>query len=340
MTVVAALGHNGAGVTRRGLCIVTITAESALGSGLSDHSLKGGSSRWISAREKLWLLRRRNSYAALLVVRTWVLIFLLLLVAGYFPSALTIALVFVLLPGRQLSLAVLMHEAGHGTLFSSVGANRWVGQWLCALPTLGNLSSYAEGHLQHHRLAGTTNDPDLPNYAAYPIPRKSLRRKITRDLTGQTGLKLLISLARGGAGNMELGSSSSRAVLLKQLMVQVVLFLLLSLAGVGWTWWLWFGTFMTTYMLVIRLRQIAEHAAVPNLYDPDPRNNTRTVDAPRWQRFLIAPSFVNYHLEHHLIPGVPCYHLPALRSLLKQRGFFDGTPEYDGYQQLLAHVIV
>jgi hypothetical protein len=37
---------------------------------------------------------------------------------------------------------------------------------------------------------------------------------------------------------------------------------------------------------------------------------------------------------------VPCYHLPALRSLLKQRGFFDGTPEYDGYQQLLAHVIV
>jgi len=25
---------------------------------------------------------------------------------------------------------------------------------------------------------------------------------------------------------------------------------------------------------------------------------------------------------------------------LKQRGFFNGTPEYDGYQQLLAHVIV
>jgi fatty acid desaturase len=233
-----------------------------------------------------------------------------------------------------------MHEAGHGTLFSSVGANRWVGQWLCALPTLGNLSSYAEGHLQHHRLAGTANDPDLPNYAAYPISRASLRRKITRDLTGQTGLKLLISLARGGAGNMELGSSSGLTLLLKQLMVQVVLFLLLSLAGVGWTWLLWFATFMTTYMLIIRLRQIAEHAAVPNLYDSDPRNNTRTVDAPRWQRFLIAPSFVNYHLEHHLIPGVPCYHLPALRSLLKQRGFFDGTPEYAGYQQLLAHVIV
>ena len=340
MTVIAALGHNGTGSIVRVLYIVTIAAEFALGSGFSARSQKGGSSRWISAQEKMQLLRRRNSYAALLVARTWALIFLLLLAAGYFPNLLTIALVFVLLPGRQLSLAVLMHEAGHCTLFSSAGANRWVGQWLCALPTLGNLSSYAEGHLQHHRLAGTVNDPDLPNYVAYPISRTSLRRKITRDLTGQTGLKLLVSLARGGAGNMELGSSSSRTLLLKQLMVQVVLFLLLSLAGVGWTWWLWFATFMTTYMLIIRLRQIAEHAAVPNLYDPDPRNNTRTVDAPRWQRFLIAPSFVNYHLEHHLIPGVPCYHLPALRSLLKQRGFFDGTSECGGYQQLLAHVIV
>jgi len=265
MTVTAPLGHNGAEVIGRVLCIVTIAAEFALGSGFSARSQKGGSSRWISAQEKMQLLRRRNSYAALLVARTWALIFLLLLAAGYFPNLLTIALVFVLLPGRQLSLAVLMHEAGHGTLFSSAGANRWVGQWLCALPTLGNLSSYAEGHLQHHRLAGTVNDPDLPNYVAYPISRTSLRRKITRDLTGQTGLKLLVSLARGGAGNMELGSSSSRTLLLKQLMVQVVLFLLLSLAGVGWTWWLWFATFMTTYMLIIRLRQIAEHAAVPNL---------------------------------------------------------------------------
>ena len=308
--------------------------------GITERSADYRASHVLSVEERLKFLRRNNLWGGILVFRTWSLAFGLLLFAGFYPSVVTIALVLLMLPGRQLSLAVLMHEAGHGTLFSSAGANRWVGQWLCALPTLGNLSSYAEDHLQHHRLAGTVNDPDLPNYAAYPISRTSLRRKITRDLTGQTGLKLLISLARGGAGNMELGSSSGRTLLLKQLMVQVVLFLLLSLAGVGWTWLLWFATFMTTYMLIIRLRQIAEHAAVPNLYDPDPRNNTRTVDAPRWQRFLIAPSFVNYHLEHHLIPGVPCYHLPALRSLLKQRGFFDGASECGGYQQLLAHVIV
>jgi fatty acid desaturase len=121
--------------------------------------------------------------------------------------------------------------------------------------------------------------------------------------------------------------------------VQAVIFGLLFLAGIGWTWLLWFTTFMTTYMLVIRLRQIAEHAAVPDLYDPDPRLNTRTVNAPLWQRFLIAPSFVNYHLEHHLIPGVPCYNLPALRTLLENRGFFLNTPACTSYHRLLRSVI-
>jgi fatty acid desaturase len=46
----------------------------------------------------------------------------------------------------------------------------------------------------------------------------------------------------------------------------------------------------------------------------DYRENSRTV--------LLNPiiSFfywnMNYHVEHHMYPGVPCYHLPRLRKLL------------------------
>ena len=298
------------------------------------------SSDLMTAEEKLSLLCRSDAKAVALVAGTWGLVFALLLLAGYHPSPLSISMVFLLLPGRQLSLAVLMHEAGHGTLFTSRRLNQWVGQWLCALPTLGNLSTYAAGHGEHHRLAGTRRDPDLPNYQAYPITWESFRRKVWRDLTGQTGTKLLLSLAKGGAGNMEQPGVSDRFLLVKQVFVQTVIFALLFLAGIGWTWLLWFATFMTTYMLVIRLRQIAEHAAVPDLYDPDPRLNTRTVNAPLWQRFLIAPSFVNYHLEHHLIPAVPCYNLPALRTLLENRGFFLNTPTCTSYHRLLRSVII
>ena len=31
----------------------------------------------------------------------------------------------------------------------------------------------------------------------------------------------------------------------------------------------------------------------------------------------------NFHLEHHLYPGVPCYRLPAVHSHLKSLGVFD-----------------
>ena len=29
--------------------------------------------------------------------------------------------------------------------------------------------------------------------------------------------------------------------------------------------------------------------------------NTRTTRVRWWERFLLAPNFVNYHLEHHLL---------------------------------------
>ena len=94
------------------------------------------------------------------------------------------------------------------------------------------------------------------------------------------------------------------------------------------------------YMLLIRVRQVAEHAAVPDLFDPDPRKNTRTVVAPWWQRWLFAPNGVNYHLEHHFMASVPCYKLRQLREHLRSRDALDGVPEFRGYGELLRHVVI
>ncbi len=294
----------------------------------------------LSTAERLHFLERSDWRAWWLVGSNWAAILALLLLAGWYPGILTLLLVWVLLPGRQLGLSVLMHEAGHGTLFASRHLNHWVGQWLCALPTLNDLPAYAAAHLHHHRLAGTPEDPDLSNYQAYPVARASFRRKVLRDLTGQTGAKLLAGAVKGGLSHFS-NSATSRdgLLLLKQVLVQVLLALLLMALGIGWTWWLWFFTFMTSYMLVIRLRQIAEHAAVPDANDPDPRKNTRTVTAPFWQRWLLAPHGVNYHLEHHLLPGVPCYHLPAFRARLLGNGWLDQVPVFNSYAQVFAHVV-
>ena len=297
-------------------------------------------SELLSAADRERLLKRSNVWAWWLVGSNWLAIMALLLLAGWYPNILTLMLVWVLLPGRQLGLSVLMHEAGHGTLFATRSLNHWVGQWLCALPTLNDLPSYAAGHLNHHRLAGTPEDPDLPNYRAYPVDHRSFRRKVIRDLTGQTGAKLVAGAVKGGLSHFSVEAAPADPwLLLKQVMVQVALAGVLMALGIGWTWWLWAATFMTSYMLAIRLRQIAEHAAVPDANDPDPRLNTRTVTAPLWQRWLLAPNGVNYHLEHHLLPGVPCYRLQTFRARLIENGWLDQAPIFNSYHQVFAHAV-
>jgi fatty acid desaturase len=293
----------------------------------------------LTSQERDLLLQRSDIKAWLMVLRTWTLTFGILWLVAAYPSVLTFFFAWLVLPGRQLSLAVLMHEAGHGSLFKTRALNQWVGQWLCALPTLGDLYSYARGHTAHHKFAGSHDDPDLPNYKAYPISRDSLYRKWRRDLLGTTGLKLLRALASGTSSQMSRETHGSSHLVAKQILVHGVFIIALSALGIGWTWFVWMFTFLTSYMWVVRLRQVGEHAVVTDLYDPDVRLNTRTVEAPFWQRFLLAPNNVNYHMEHHFMAGVPCYNLPKLRSLLKQKGVLDGVPVVSGYGQVLKMAV-
>ncbi|PLW81574.1 fatty acid desaturase [Kineobactrum sediminis] len=283
---------------------------------------------------------KSDAHAWRLVLGNWLAIIAIFVVVGLYPQPLTILLAVPLLAGRQLGLAVLTHEAGHRTLFRTPWLNTVVGQWFCALPVFNDMPSYARGHLRHHQLAGSRDDPDLANYAAYPVSRASFRRKLARDLSGRTGFKLLAAIGRGAAGITSSERRASARPFLAQLLVQGLMIAVLAAFGIAWAYLLWLGTFVTAYMLVIRIRQIAEHAAVPDLYHPDPRMNTRTVDAPWWQRLLLAPNGVNYHLEHHFMASVPCYRLAALRRHLQAGHALDGVPQFNGYGPLLRHVVV
>src|SRR6202008_62622 len=69
-------------------------------------------------------------------------------------------------------------------------------------------------------------------------------------------------------------------------------------------------------MVITRIRNIAEHAVVPD--SSDPLRNTRTTHANILERLFIAPYYVNYHLEHHLLFYVPCYNLPRVHRILSR----------------------
>lgn len=117
-----------------------------------------------------------------------------------------------------------------------------------------------------------------------------------------------------------------------------MLFAVLAAAGY---WWLhavmWLLPLATSYQLINRIRNIAEHAVVPD--KDDPLRNTRTTQANSLERPLLAPYWVNYHLEHHLFMFVPCWRLPAAHRALLAAGRKDDMelqPRYLAVLRLAA----
>jgi fatty acid desaturase len=278
-----------------------------------------GNSDWRSAlsREEIaGLLEMQDRRSWLSVATNWGLVFASMALVARFPNPLTVIAALFVIGARQLGCAVLMHEASHRSLFSNRRVNDFVGQWLCAYPVWSDLLAYRPYHLQHHAHTGTPRDPDLGLIRPFPITRASLRRKIWRDLSGRTGLKFaraafqrtFLRWRNPAARRAALGMAVSNGVLLAGL----------AALGHAELYLLWAGAWLTTNTLVTRIRAIAEHALTPDA--DDPLRNTRTTLARAWERLLIAPNRVNYHLEHHLLMTVPHYHLPRLHALLRERG--------------------
>lgn len=69
------------------------------------------------------------------------------------------------------------------------------------------------------------------------------------------------------------------------------------------------------------MRNIAEHGAVE--FSENPLRNVRTTHAGPVMRLFLAPYYVNYHLEHHLVMHMPCFNLPKLHNLMVEKGFND-----------------
>lgn len=298
-------------------------------------------SDWLSKDDVARFTRRSDARAATTLLFNWGFIALIFSAVAVWTNPLSIVLGTLLLGGRQMGLATLMHETGHGTFFRTPALNRIFGQWLCAYPILADMHDYAASHREHHRLAGTAKDPDLPNYQAYPVSPASFRRKMTRDLSGQTGIKFLAAILSGKGGDITMRSEKRRTSLPKGLFLNGLLFAALFSAGSPALYGMWVAAYIVFYPTIARIRQVAEHAGVPDLFDADPRQNTRTTLASWPEKLIFAPNWVNYHGEHHFLASAPCYNLKALHRHLESKGYYEQHPRavVHGYREMLRQAI-
>jgi fatty acid desaturase len=267
---------------------------------------------------------------------TWGVIGLTFVALARWPHPLTWLAALVILGGRQLSLAIMMHDAAHGTLFKTRWLNEVLADYACGSAVGVDIRRYRQHHLIHHSKTGTEADTDRSLSAPFPASRASLARKFLRDLSGVSGIKREYGLLLMNVGVLRWTVASDVVVLPQQgrtwrdyldegarnMWKPVAMHLLLL--GVLWAaghpalYLAWLGAYLTTYSLFMRIRSIAEHACTEE--STDMLRNTRSTRAGLLARATVAPLRVNNHIEHHLMPAVPYFQLPAMHRMLRERG--------------------
>ena len=215
-------------------------------------------------------------------------------------------LAFLLMGRSNVLLAILSHEAAHRLLFANRRVNDVVGRWFLAYPVFLPIDLYRRGHMNHHRDEFGPNEPDIPLYRGYPIPRASMRRKLTRDALGITGVRIMRGLVRGlHAPSVAVCEEAWRIVV-----TQIVIFGLFAAIG---RWYLypllWLLPHLTVWRVLNRLRSIAEHGGMTR--SDDRRLTTHSVHQSWLARLVFVPYNTGWHLADHVDSGIPMRNLPA-----------------------------
>lgn len=218
-------------------------------------------------------------------------------------------------------ISLFTHEGVHGTLARNRHWNRAL-SILCALPVGQNYSAYRVLHLRHHLYLGREGDPD--HYANY---------------TRWTWLEFLLHWGRLIIGYPVylvaipiLGFRQGNAADRRWILLEVSL--LLALAG---------GVLMSPIpraalvhgwlipMLIINtlvnIRGMSQHTFLE--HHDDPIRGTRSILTNPVTAFFMCNE--NYHLEHHLFPGVPWYNLGRLHRELHRELTSLGAPYISSY---------
>ncbi|MBI3112649.1 MAG: fatty acid desaturase family protein [Ignavibacteriales bacterium] len=285
---------------------------------ITRHSITG---------EKRELLRR---YQQLKPAYNGMMVFFLIqwLAAGMVMSAvdfLPVTLLCSLLMGFSVvGLPILMHEACHSLLSRNPMVNRWLG-FLCGVPGLVSVSAYRSIHLIHHSHTRTDQDPDNIEQAnGVPLPKVFLHYLVL--VAGIYFYIPTVAVTGYKKGRKEMKS----AILVEySLMLAIVAgaYILFPLESLVRYW-------LIPLLIAAQLsnvRGLAEHGLMST---GNPFVDTRTVLSNRFVSFMMCN--LNYHLEHHLFPGIPWYNLPKVHRLLRDEFQKAGASLYRSYSSFLA----
>lgn len=263
-------------------------------------------------RAELAALHRPNAWTQakpLLLLAIW----LVCAAVAINVDSLVVRLLCWLVIGATLHcLGAFVHDCAHLSVFRRPWRDRGLG-FLCGLPVFFPSASYRATHLLHHKYLNTAKDPDALA-ANFPGPRQRTAIFYGWLLVGVPVYSLTL-IATGPLRGRRL--SDKLACVVEPLLMLAFYTALFTLAARfhfgnvladGWVWAL------PVAMLIGNFRGLAEHAQLAHGEPPDPLRVALTVETSPVVAFFL--NNLNYHLEHHLYPGIPWNNLPKVHHLL------------------------
>ena len=208
------------------------------------------------------------------------------------------------------AMGTLMHEALHGNVFRNRFLDRWVG-FVCGIPTCFSSSAYKVTHLNHHRHTRSERDIDEFSYSC-KTHRQSRVLFYASFLVGSILYMFVVPLK-----SYAMASRPMR----RRIAMEYAVMIFCYAAATGWAlrlghpeWLLWYWIYpVGIAVLLSNIRALAEHMGTSG--KGDAFSKTRTTTSNPVVSFLMLN--LNYHLEHHLFPGIPWYNLPKIHRLLR-----------------------
>lgn len=223
---------------------------------------------------------------------------------------LTIILAGIFLGIKQHSLAMLMHDAAHGTITRKFKLNDLICNLAICYPLFDHLDIFRSVHMLHHWRAGDVNaDPELifknkfkSNYD-FPFNKLKVLKLFLKDVVGLSYMESVwFSCFR------ERKKIKKEIPLIVFWLIIIFVFLLFFPDKVYFLIiWIWVK--LGPFVAISRLRMMTEHSGDAKIF---PHRFTIN-PILGW---LITPHNTYHHYEHHCFPSVPCWNLKQVRKLM------------------------
>ena len=206
------------------------------------------------------------------------------------------------------AMAILMHEALHGNLFRNQILDRWTA-FAFGIPAFFSGTAYRVAHLNHHRNTRTAKDQDEISYLV-DTPAQYRLLFYAWFVIGTLFYFLIVPWKA-----LRIASPVLRRRILSEYAAMFAIYafvigLALSSDRGGGLFLYWLIPAQLA-MVLSNIRGLAEHLGTGF---GNALTRTRTTTSNALVSFVMCN--LNYHVEHHLFPGVPWYNLKKVHRLL------------------------